>query len=202
MILYPVSPVRNLSIASMVALQIFQPEDCQRLIDAANPERWEEGQVGVLDERRTNYGREAQARSMRQQLLPVFKDAFPLNVVAQAVSDANSERWRFELTGFVTEDRPWLMRYEGGRKDHFDWHVDLGQSVNASRKLAFSIQLSDEKDYEGGDLEFLNVRFEQAALRKRGTMVLFPAFWTHRVTPTTRGVRYAAVGWVHGPSFR
>jgi predicted 2-oxoglutarate/Fe(II)-dependent dioxygenase YbiX len=201
MILYPVDAVRNVSIASIVALQIFTPEDCRRLIDAANPERWEEGQVGAFDQRQV-YGRDAQLRSMRQQPLPAFKDGFPFNVIAKAIGDANSERWRFELTGFVTDDRPWLMRYEGGRKDHFDWHVDLGQSVNASRKLSFSVQLSDENEYEGGDLEFLNVKFEPGSLRKQGYMVLFPSFWTHRVAPTTRGVRHAAVGWVHGPSFR
>jgi PKHD-type hydroxylase len=33
-------------------------------------------------------------------------------------------------------------------------------------------------------------------------LLVFPAFWLHRVTPTTKGTRQAIVGWVHGPSFR
>jgi hypothetical protein len=37
MILYPVDAVRNAAIASIVGLQIFTPEDCKRLIDAAGP---------------------------------------------------------------------------------------------------------------------------------------------------------------------
>jgi len=201
-LLYPVDAVRNRAIVGIFAQQVLASEECRRIVAAAHPDRWEEGLIGAHDAGQPAFRRDRRLRSMRQQTLPVFKDGFPLAQIAAAIGQANSDSWRFELTGLVAEDRPWLMRYEGGRGDHYDWHVDLGQSINASRKLSFSIQLSEEGDYDGGDLEFLNLGLEPGKLRRQGTLVLFPAFWTHRVTPTTRGVRYAAVGWVHGPSFR
>jgi hypothetical protein len=34
-----------------------------------------------------------------------------------------------------------------------------------------------------------------------GTVIVFPSYLAHCVTPVTKGVRWALVGWVHGPSF-
>jgi len=48
----------------------------------------------------------------------------------------------------------------------------------------------------------MNVNIAGLDLRERGTLILFPAFRTHRVSPVTRGLRVAVVGWIHGPSFR
>ena len=42
-----------------------------------------------------------------------------------------------------------IMRYTKG--GHYDWHVDTGNSV-CHRKLSFTIQLSDSKDYDFGNL--------------------------------------------------
>jgi PKHD-type hydroxylase len=41
----------------------------------------------------------------------------------------------------------------------------------------------------------------RALVRAQGTMVLFPSFLVHRVTPVRAGTRYAIVGWLHGPPF-
>ena len=87
-------------------------------------------------------------------------------------------------------------------KSHYDWHVDMGRSYAASRKLGFTIQLSNSSDYDGGNLEFHNVEADPQSMRKKGTMAIFPTYWLHRVTPVTRGTRDAVVGWVHGPSYR
>ena len=65
-----------------------------------------------------------------------------------------------------------------------------------------SIQLSDSDDYEGGDLELM-FREEPVKLdRTRGTLVAFPSFMLHRVTPVTRGTRWSLVAWITGPRWR
>jgi PKHD-type hydroxylase len=89
--------------------------------------------------------------------------------------------------------------YEPG--GHFDWHTDLGIGPMSTRKISISVQLSDDAEYSGGDLEFcphgLIERF-----RGIGNAVAFPAYIAHRVLPVTAGHRHALVAWIHGPRFR
>jgi PKHD-type hydroxylase len=174
---------------------------CDRILRSCKPEAWQEGMVGKRTDQKA-FGVDAKMRSVTQQPLPIDASGFPLNQLTQQVSAVNSEFWGFDLCGFVADDPPWVMRYEGNRGDHNDWHVDLGRGVNASRKLGFSLQLSPADAYEGGNLEFLNLEIDQKALRRKGTLVAFPSYWTHRVVPVTHGTRYVLVGWVHGPTFR
>jgi PKHD-type hydroxylase len=62
------------------------------------------------------------------------------------------------------------------------------------------VQLSDPSAYEGCDLVFPS--FGSRADRTRGSITVFPSFHFHTVTPVYSGVRYAIVGWAHGPTFR
>ena len=201
MIVLPTLPLRNPNITNVYVKQIFTPDQCEQILKSAKKDDWKAGQIG-------GYGGKGQfssittVRSMTQQRLRVRSDGFPLNVIAFEVSNFNSQGFSFDLSGFVSDDEPWLMRYEGAKEDHYDWHIDVGPAANASRKLGFTVQLSVPEDYEGGDLEFMNVNTDHLDLRALGSLIVFPAFRTHRVSPVTRGVRHCAVGWVHGPCFR
>jgi hypothetical protein len=42
-----------------------------------------------------------------------------------------------------------------GPSDQFAWHVDLGGGLLRRRKMTFVVQLSSDREYTGGDLEFL-----------------------------------------------
>ena len=73
------------------------------------------------------------------------------------------------------------------------------------RKLSFSAQLSNSDDYEGGDLVFdLPEELTPAkdAMRKQGTVIIFPSFLRHMVTPVTKGERHSMVSWIEGLNFR
>jgi len=111
---------------------------------------------------------------------------------------ANNERYWFDLLGF--HEKLQLAHY--GEGDFFDWHLDFGPGVNSARKLSISIQLSDSEEYEGGDLQFMVNQNIISAPRTKGTVVIFPSFIIHRVTPITKGTRQSIVGWVTGPPFR
>uniref|UniRef100_UPI0040476F05 2OG-Fe(II) oxygenase n=1 Tax=Flavobacterium sp. TaxID=239 RepID=UPI0040476F05 len=120
------------------------------------------------------------------------------NRLAGLAINCNKERYWFDLLGFHQELQ--LTRYSEG--DFFDWHLDFGAGEISARKLSMTIQLSDEDSYEGGDLQFMiNNKIENAP-RKKGTIVIFPSFIMHRVTPITKGTRQSIVGWVSGPPFR
>ena len=111
---------------------------------------------------------------------------------------SNNERYWFDLLGFHQELQ--LTRYSTG--DFFDWHLDFGAGEISARKLSMTIQLSESDEYEGGDLEFMINQNIVKAPRKKGTIIVFPSFIMHRVTPITKGVRQSIVGWVSGPPYR
>lgn len=85
----------------------------------------------------------------------------------------------------------------------YDWHTDTNLiSSKAPRKLSVVMMLSDPKDFEGGRLEIDGIDIEIELLPKKGSLVVFPSFLKHRVTPVTAGVRHTAVSWMLGPFFR
>jgi PKHD-type hydroxylase len=107
-------------------------------------------------------------------------------------------RWfKFDLLGLIDE----IQFATYAVDDRFGWHLDAGGGQTSTRKLSLSVQLSDDGDYAGGDLEFSAcARLEPR--RRRGTIIVFPSFLAHQVTPVTRGTRWSLVAWAHGPAFK
>jgi PKHD-type hydroxylase len=91
-----------------------------------------------------------------------------------------------------------LCRYKDG--DRLDWHVDTAAGETSLRKISLSLQLAAEDSYEGGDLEFCPGGAIEGS-RKVGSMIAFPSYLAHRVTPVTSGTRYSLVTWIHGEPF-
>ena len=77
-----------------------------------------------------------------------------------------------------------------------------------NRLAGLAIQCNNERywfdllGYEGGDLQFMLNQKIVSAPREKGTIIVFPSFMMHRVTPITKGVRKSIVGWVAGPPYR
>ena len=87
---------------------------------------------------------------------------------------------------------------EGG---YLDWHIDLASSPPFStRKLAVTIQLSASDDYREGFLEF-NIDKVYRMPRTAGSLIIYPVYLSHRVTPITKGTRKSLTFWVGGTSF-
>jgi PKHD-type hydroxylase len=38
--------------------------------------------------------------------------------------------------------------------------------------------------------------------RRQGSVICFPSFLAHRVSPVTRGLRRSLVAWAYGPAYR
>lgn len=103
----------------------------------------------------------------------------------------------FDIWGFK-ESFQYAEYSEGG---HFGWHVDGVVPLAATRKLSVSLQLSEEDSYEGGDLQIWGID-QAVAPRSRGTLICFPSYTLHRVTPVTRGLRRSIVAFAVGQQFR
>ena len=94
------------------------------------------------------------------------------------------------------------------KDDFYTWHTDqdlrtIHQSDEKVRKLSFSLQLSDENEYSGGELEFKDVMGNTFfAPKNRGCLIIFDSRTEHRVCKITSGVRKSLVGWVEGPRWK
>jgi PKHD-type hydroxylase len=113
----------------------------------------------------------------------------------------NQRFWGLDLTGIW----PWLqlLRYRPGQFQ--SWHRDGVAGAFSHRKLTLTAMMSDPADYAGGELQFLDA---STALvpplehRARGTILAFPGWEVHQVTPVVRGTRFALVTFVEGPPLR
>lgn len=92
-------------------------------------------------------------------------------------------RYEFGVWGFVEQ----FQVLEYGPGDMFDYHVDDGIPGVPPRKLSITVQLSDPASYEGGDLEIWGSQ-KVACDRCLGTIICFPSYTLHRVTPVKRGL--------------
>jgi PKHD-type hydroxylase len=121
------------------------------------------------------------------------------DMLGGAVQRLNVNFYNFALTGFV-EDLQYSVYDKGA---HYDWHIDAGSNSYSPRKLSISVQLTDPKKYSGGELQIMEgVNAITTCEKKRGTIIAFPSYMLHRVTPVTQGIRKSIVAWVSGPPFR
>jgi PKHD-type hydroxylase len=101
-----------------------------------------------------------------------------------------------------------FTQYHELDQDHYNWHIDCAtgeEFTYSQRKLSFILNLTDPEEYEGGDVIFkVSSRDEipSEIIKKKGTVIVFPSFLLHKVTPVTKGCRNSLVTWLWGPSFR
>lgn len=97
-----------------------------------------------------------------------------------------------------------FTRYE--KDDFYTWHRDSNVESDVQRKLSITVQLSDPSSYEGGEFEIQDCWGDGYASipdegKERGSIIIFPSFLLHQVTPVTSGTRYSLVQWYSGPPF-
>lgn len=80
--------------------------------------------------------------------------------------------------------------------------------IGKIRKISLTINLSESKDYEGGLLKFdfgkhsENRYHECTEIKPQGSIIVFPSFLDHCVTPIVSGTRYSLVLWCLGEPWR
>ena len=94
--------------------------------------------------------------------------------------------------------RTTVVRYEPGM--NYGWHVDeaLFPSTPPMRSdLSCTVFLNSPRDYDGGELVIQLGAQELAYKLEAGDAILYPSTTIHQVAPVTRGVRLAAITWLH-----
>ena len=87
-------------------------------------------------------------------------------------------------------------------------YTDNPNMIGKVRKLSMTINLNSPGDYDGGNLKFdfgphsQGNRFHECTeIRPQGSIIVFPSYVYHQVTPVTRGTRYSLVLWSLGQPF-
>ena len=95
---------------------------------------------------------------------------------------------------------------DGGPFKGYTTNADM---VGKVRKLSITINLNKPDEYDGGNLKFdfgphaAGKRFHEVEeIRPQGSIIVFPSYVYHQVTPVTRGTRYSLVLWSLGQPFR
>jgi hypothetical protein len=200
------------------------PNEVIQLVEKALEEKYDEeliksvvgegGAGGVLNEK---------IRKAKNAWLP--SSHWVNGFVLHYANLANLQNFRYDIIGLDGQSSQYTV-YDKG--EFYNWHVDQGVSSfykpehNNShgfseevikddiipkgelvRKLSFSLQLSDEEDYKGGDLQIMDEAESMYEVpKKKGLLVCFDSRARHRVTKVTSGRRKSLVGWIVGPRWR
>ena len=120
--------------------------------------------------------------------------------IGEMAIEANDECWEFDLHS-MPERMQYTEYYEDGGQ--YNWHLDIGKYPFNIRKLSFTINVNNEKEYKGGDLEFFtSYKSTLISSSNQGGITIFPSFLLHRVTPITEGIRKVIIGFVEGPPYK
>jgi PKHD-type hydroxylase len=115
------------------------------------------------------------------------------------VKKINSETFKFNLSEITSELQ--YTEYDESYQGHYDSHLDMGPGESSNRKLSIVIQLSDPLEYEGGELQIFQGGNPRICDKSKGSIIIFPSYLLHKVTPVTKGTRRSLVLWVSGPPF-
>ena len=123
------------------------------------------------------------------------------------IMNANKDNFLYDISHIENEMIQYTQYNEG---DYYNWHTDMdicdiNEPDQLVRKLSFTLQLTNNDEYTGGDLEFAD--FDDSTYRfsvpkSRGTVIVFDSRTPHRVLPIKSGVRKSLVGWVVGKRWR
>ena len=190
------------------------PEQCNKIIDLGIKTKFDLGTVGgikIKNYKKISKEEKNQLIKIRKSNVAWLEDKWLYDLITPYITTANKNaNWNFQVDWFEN------IQFTIYKKSQFyDWHQDCwdkpyempNPNYNGKiRKISATIQLSDPKDYKGGELQFdfrnqinksSNI-IKPKELLPQGTIVVFPSHIYHKVTPVTKGTRYSLVLWSLG----
>jgi len=194
---------------------------CDDIIKLANLKK-DESKLAVIGETRADINKKPLNQKEKKDLLKQRNS----NIIWL------NEKWLYKnihpFIHFANEAAGWNFQWDFTEEiqftkyklnQHYSWHCDSWEKPYNTpknqnyqgkiRKLSVIVSLSDPKDYTGGKLEFQfrnqndpTKTVECKEVRERGTIIVFPSFVWHRVTPVRKGTRYSLVMWNLGYPFK
>lgn len=171
----------------------FSKEECETIIEIGSSIQMQAGKIFAEGGTTSNI-----RKCFTSWLYPGSETEWLYRRATDMVQRLNADYFKFDLTGFIEGFQ--FTKYEAP-DGKYGKHVDIGKDCYI-RKLSFVLQLSDPKDYEGGELVIHTEDTPIVMKKEQGYLTVFPSYTLHEVTPVTKGTRYSLVGWITGPKFR
>ena len=168
---------------------VFTKEECNKIIKIAK----QKGLVKGTTKNKSNV-----RASKICWLYPSDNLEFAYRKITDVVLELNKKFFQFDIFGL--NEGLQFTNYKAP-SDKYDKHIDRAYEFLV-RKLSISIQLTDPKEYEGGELILYEDEKGIEMKKEQGTLVIFPSFILHEVKPVTKGERNSLVAWVTGNQFK
>lgn len=175
-------------------------EDTVEWIKRHPKDDYHRANVGNGDQERLD----TEIRDVERAQINIFTSPHLCGILNHFVTSFNSLHYCYEVSGINQIE---MLRYVSGGK--YEVHRDTGDYVEyVKRKFTVIVQLSDDRDYEGCELVVPMIDEDQMtpedvyARRQKGTVIIFPSYLPHFITPLTRGQRTSIVSWATGPGVR
>ena len=169
--------------------EAFTKEECEKIIQIAKNKGLVKGKtMGNSDVR----------KSKVSWLYPSDNMEWVFRRVTDIVLNLNKQFFNFDIFG-LNEGFQFTNYIAPSNK--YGKHID---KINNGlvRKLSLSIQLTDPKEYEGGELFLYENKNGDEMKKEQGTLILFPSYVLHEIKPVTKGERNSLVTWVTGNQFK
>tara|TARA_R110000765_G_scaffold201578_1_gene307045 strand:- start:507 stop:1091 length:585 start_codon:yes stop_codon:yes gene_type:complete len=177
---------------------IFTPEQCQDIIDTGHQQKQQEAEVGHKDGRQGNYDTKKRITTISWIPFKVMPDMY--RIIERSMLQANGNHFGYE--GMTLSEPAQFTEYPKG--GFYDWHMDADVNCRFEppvRKISMTILLSNQSEFEGGDLEFLAESNKPPPLLQ-GQAIYFCSLIRHRVAKVKKGIRRSLVMWFGGPPFK
>ena len=193
---FPLLPTFNTKFNNMIEWyyfdSYFNEEEIKQIEKTLRSTPYEEATV--------EGGNEEYRKSSIKWIMPFQENRWLFDRLMNCITEANNELWNFDLQS--VRDNIQYTEYRSEDKGFYDWHMDIGSGLLSTRKVSLTVQLSDPSDYEGGELELKIGNSSIKPPNAKGTVIIFPSYFLHRVTPVTKGLRKSMVLWTGGSSYK
>jgi PKHD-type hydroxylase len=183
---------------------------CEEIIKFGISKNLQKAWVGNKHKNKLSKKELKEQKKIRKSNVSFFSEPWIYEELNQIIHLANRNAgWNYD---WDYNEACQFTEYKKGQ--FYNWHCDNYQEPYKNhpnpklegkmRKLSLTLQLSDPKDYSGGELQFdMTVnkdRPHRETLKNspQGTIVVFPSFIEHTIKPVKKGVRYSLVNWSCG----
>lgn len=174
--------------------KLFSKEECDKIIKIAKAKGFIEGTTNIKNKKKSK-----DVRSSKICWLYASDDLeWVFRKVTDIVLNLNDRFFKFDIFG-LNEGFQFTNYKAPG--DKYEKHIDRATNI-VVRKLSLSIQLTDPKEYTGGELYLYEGEKGEKMRQQQGDLILFPSYMLHEVKPVTKGERNSLVCWVTGKQFK
>ena len=185
------------SLVAITTEPLFTPEQCQDIINIGHQQESKEAMVGT-SEKHGKYDIKKRITTISWIPFKAMPDMY--RIIERSMKQVNGNHFGYEgMT--ITEIAQFTEYPKGG---FYNWHMDADmncQNEPPVRKISMTILLSNQSEFEGGDLEFMSEGNQPPQL-VQGQAIYFCSLIRHRVAKVKKGIRRSLVMWFGGPPFK